>query len=280
MGQCVLFVHPLRIWPGRNPHWNMGNVQAEGRALHQRKVARPKSNREQASLLCSLIRQASELPPIPLALAPQQRWALEFEGQTLKTYRRVSDDRCCRGPTAVGRWVMPWMRISVHPHHLSRPLQRVFRVYISCGLSRARGCGCCQACHMTVVAQVGAGSRCAPAAGRLQHPAAAALPAGQPQPARASRHGRLGLLRAALAHHGLRPARCAPILASSLHIIGACFAIRVMVFWKNAHEGFVVCRTRAFRRVQSKLASCRVYSNLAVHPCSQAAHGAQPTREA
>ena len=68
-------------------------LQAEGRALEQRKVARPKSNREQATLLCSLIRQASELPPIPLAIAPQQRWALEFEGQTLKTYRRVSDDR-------------------------------------------------------------------------------------------------------------------------------------------------------------------------------------------
>ena len=92
----------LRYTPGLSVGFGMrealtggGGIiaQAEDRALEQRKVARPKSNREQASLLCSLIRQASELPPIPLALAPQQRWALEFEGQTLKTYRRVSDDR-------------------------------------------------------------------------------------------------------------------------------------------------------------------------------------------
>jgi hypothetical protein len=66
-------------------------AQAGGRG--QRKGASPRLHREQASLLCSLIRQASELPPIPLSHAPQQRWSLELEGDTLRTYQRVSDDR-------------------------------------------------------------------------------------------------------------------------------------------------------------------------------------------
>lgn len=59
----------------------------------ERVAARPKTHSEQAILLRNLIDQASELPPIPLSPAYQRRWALEFEGQSLKTYRRMPDSR-------------------------------------------------------------------------------------------------------------------------------------------------------------------------------------------
>ncbi len=59
----------------------------------ERMVARPRNHSEQAALLRNLIDEASELPPIPLSLAYQRRWALEFEGQSLKTYRRMPDSR-------------------------------------------------------------------------------------------------------------------------------------------------------------------------------------------
>ena len=58
----------------------------------ERKAIRPKNRSEQVLLLRSLIDEASELPPIPLSPAYQRRWALEFEGQSLKTYRRLPED--------------------------------------------------------------------------------------------------------------------------------------------------------------------------------------------
>ncbi len=58
----------------------------------ERKAVRPKNRSEQVLLLRSLIDEASELPPIPLSPAYQRRWALEFEGQSLKTYRRLPED--------------------------------------------------------------------------------------------------------------------------------------------------------------------------------------------
>lgn len=62
----------------------------------ERKAIRPKNHSEQVLLLRSLIDEASELPPIPLSPAYQRRWALEFEGQSLKTYRRLPEDSRCR----------------------------------------------------------------------------------------------------------------------------------------------------------------------------------------
>lgn len=57
-------------------------------------MARPKSRKEQAVLMCSLVEQASDLPPVPLTPASERRWALEFEGSTLRTYRRMPNSRC------------------------------------------------------------------------------------------------------------------------------------------------------------------------------------------
>ena len=59
----------------------------------RRKMERPKSHREQATMLAGLIEEAGDLPPIPLSSAAQRRWALEFEGETLLTYRRGGEDR-------------------------------------------------------------------------------------------------------------------------------------------------------------------------------------------
>lgn len=54
---------------------------------------RPKTHREQAAMLAGLIEEANDLPPILLTAAAQRRWALEFEGETLMTYRRGGEDR-------------------------------------------------------------------------------------------------------------------------------------------------------------------------------------------
>ena len=59
----------------------------------RRKMERPKSHREQATMLAGLMEEAADLPPIPLSSAAQCRWALEFEGETLMTYRRGAEDR-------------------------------------------------------------------------------------------------------------------------------------------------------------------------------------------
>ena len=59
----------------------------------RRKMERPKTHREQAVMLAGLIEEANDLPPILLTAAAQRRWALEFEGETLMTYRRGGEDR-------------------------------------------------------------------------------------------------------------------------------------------------------------------------------------------
>ncbi|BDA48731.1 probable 5'-AMP-activated protein kinase subunit beta-2 at C-terminar half [Coccomyxa sp. Obi] len=63
-----------------------------GQVREERKAIRPKNHSEQVLLLRSLIDEASELPPIPLSPAYQRRWTLEFEGQSLKTHRRLPED--------------------------------------------------------------------------------------------------------------------------------------------------------------------------------------------
>ena len=56
-------------------------------------MERPRSHCEHAAMLAVLIDEAADLPPIPLTAAAQRRWALEFEGETLLTYRQGSEDR-------------------------------------------------------------------------------------------------------------------------------------------------------------------------------------------
>jgi hypothetical protein len=65
-----------------------GELQAK-----ERKMERPKSHREHATMLAGLMEEATDLPPIPLTAAAARRWALEFEGETLLTYRRGGEDR-------------------------------------------------------------------------------------------------------------------------------------------------------------------------------------------
>jgi hypothetical protein len=99
----------------------------------ERRVARPKSHSEQAALLCSLIQEAVELPPLPLSPASQRRWALEFEGDTLRTLRRMPDNCGCVlcRQTILSRRVCPvtygWQRMV---DRLGiRPLHRLIKLF-------------------------------------------------------------------------------------------------------------------------------------------------------
>lgn len=68
-------------------------LQSGELGVGQRVLERPKSHREQATMLAGLLEEATDLPPIALSAAAQRRWALEFEGETLMTYRRGGEDR-------------------------------------------------------------------------------------------------------------------------------------------------------------------------------------------
>ena len=83
----------LRLGWSRILNLGCSALQSGELPVERRTMERPKSHREQATMLAGLIEEATDLPPIPLTAAAQRRWALEFEGETLLTYRRGGEDR-------------------------------------------------------------------------------------------------------------------------------------------------------------------------------------------
>lgn len=81
------------MWSRENLNQVTFALQSGELPAERRTMERPKSHREQATMLAGLIEEATDLPPIPLSAAAQRRWALEFEGETLLTYRRGGEDR-------------------------------------------------------------------------------------------------------------------------------------------------------------------------------------------